>query len=145
MAQNISIFPIFQSQAMGCGACKVSQPFRDLSRARARSRSVKINVLPCKVVDGSDSVDLDAFEDLLESRNSWNANVPAPPRGIRAPMPPDRKMHEKHLKKMNRFLEELSPRSLSVAVDLKRDLHDMLQDLTAAVEPESIANSEPLA
>lgn len=40
--------------------------------------------------------------------------------------------------KMNRFLEQMDPESLNVAVDLKRELHD----LRGKLEPEAIINSQ---
>ena len=89
------------------------------------------------VVDGSDVVDLDSLDDLMDPKGSWNSNVARPPVGLRVPMPPNRKMHERHMAKMNRFLEQMDSESLNVTVDLKRELHD----LRAKLEPEAIVNS----
>ena len=132
---------------MGCGASsKVSQPagFVDIAgdcrtRKRRTRRCAAICVLPSNVVDGSDLVDLDA-DDLIDPKGSWKSNVarPSTPPGLRVPMPPNRKMHERHMTKMNRFLEQMDPESLNVAVDLKRELHD----LRGKLEPEAIINSQ---
>eukprot|EP00435_Cladocopium_sp_Y103_P000148 s4353_g1.t1 len=131
-------------QKMGCGASsKVSQPagFVDITgdhmTRKRRTRRSAICVLPSNVVDGSDSVDLDAIDDLIDPKGSWNSNVARPPVGLRVPLPPNRKMHERHMKKMNRFLEQMDSETLNVAVDFKRELHD----LRLKLEPEAIINS----
>eukprot|EP00438_Fugacium_kawagutii_P019181 Skav219370 [mRNA] locus=scaffold76:627417:627632:- [translate_table: standard] len=64
------------------------------------------------------------MEKLMDPLKSWNANAPyAPTVGLRIPLPPNRRMHERHVAKMDHFLQQMCPSSLNLAVDLKRDRH----------------------
>mmetsp|Transcript_68325 Transcript_68325/g.83788 ORF Transcript_68325/g.83788 Transcript_68325/m.83788 type:complete len:148 (-) Transcript_68325:80-523(-) len=103
------------------------------SKGRAR-RSVQI-VLPNEIIDGTDQVDLDAMDDLMEHSNSWSPTPRSSGLGmLGVPMPPNRRTHEKHLQKMNRFLNDLDSGGLYVMVDLKRELHGLRAELD---EPEA--------
>lgn len=131
---NYNSRPSDYAYAMGCvGSSIISEPtsrdFPDARRngtssrpAKGCPRSVVVRLVPNAIIDGSDSVDLESMENLMDPSKSWNANAQrAPTNGLRIPMPPNRRMHERHVAKMDHFLQQMCPGSLTLAVDLKRD------------------------
>ena len=141
-------------QQMGCGASsKVSEAevhvFVDVTNLTHRNRMYRntkgkrsVNGLSMpQTVDGSDTLDLEAMDDLIEPLNSFTMQTfqPKPPSGIRVPLPPNRRMHEKHMRKMNSFLEETNADTLFSAVDLKRDIAALRHVLH---EPEELKHQQ---
>lgn len=68
------------------------------------------------------------YENL--SPKSWTYDYPSLPEGMRIPVPPNRTMHDKHVKKVNHFLAEMEkkPETLKMAVGLRREVDEILND-----------------
>ncbi|CAK9118342.1 unnamed protein product [Durusdinium trenchii] len=79
------------------------------------------SVMPGMVIDGADTVDLNAA--LVEHTSSFlTERWPEPPNGIKAAFPPNRMTHEWHLAKLDRYLEKVEndPGLIGEAAGLKR-------------------------
>ena len=73
-----------------------------------------------------------APERLLEveenlTPKSWTYDDPHVPEGMRIAAPPNRAMHDRHVRKMEAFLRVVhrEPESLQVSIFLKRDMEEM--------------------
>jgi len=68
------------------------------------------------------------YENL--SPKSWTYDYPSVPEGMRIPVPPNRTMHDKHVKEVNHFLAEVEkkPETLKMAVGLRREVDEILND-----------------
>ena len=62
------------------------------------------------------------------SPKSWTYEDPEVPQGMAIAAPPNRAMHDRHVRKVNAFLREVEkkPEKLQIAIGIKREVDEIL-------------------
>lgn len=128
---------------MGCSSSKADMPpFKPTKPPRCDSAHSAhgFNVFNV-VASRDDRFDPDKLEDPV---SSWNLN--SVPEGYPRDklLPPDRKLHEKHLKRLNQFLKSLedAPIKLGERVQEKRRIREDAADAADAAAAADAADAE---
>ncbi|CAL1163844.1 unnamed protein product [Cladocopium goreaui] len=91
------------------------------------------SLVPSSRISATDAVDLDE-PGVCFASSYKSPHGPRPsswPEGVNIPLPPDRKLHDRHVRKLTSYLDKLEqdPEELYEAVEVKRDVEAMIMEL----------------